>query len=148
MRRRSSSASKVRSHPTTLMVTARNKMGSGEKLVVSIGLGEKFAETAVLRRDSTSLATNRSAVRHFAETLQSTGIVVSSVKLGSRRLSLNWRTCGGCPAIHCRIRNHPGSLLTESGPVCRYIKDRRNSELANWDVLFASLKSRIQRADR
>lgn len=45
---------KVRSHPDTLIVTARNKMGSDEKLVVSIGLANKFAETAILKRDADS----------------------------------------------------------------------------------------------
>src|SRR3954454_1022820 len=62
---------KVRSHPDSLIVTARNKMGSGEKLVVSIGLGNSFVETAILRRDPTSLAANRRAaanlVRRLAE---------------------------------------------------------------------------------
>ena len=41
---------KVRSHPDTLIVTARNKMGTGERLRVAIGLGNKFIETAILRR--------------------------------------------------------------------------------------------------
>ena len=37
------------------------------------------------------------------------------------------------------FQNHPGSMLTEPGPVRRYIEERHTSELANWDVLFASL---------
>jgi len=46
---------KVRSHPDTLIVTARNKMGSSERLVVSIGLANRFVETAILRRDTGAL---------------------------------------------------------------------------------------------
>jgi hypothetical protein len=38
--------------------------------------------------------------------------------------------------------NHPGSLLTDTGPVCQHIDDRAATELARWDVLFASLKKR------
>ena len=33
---------KVRSHPDTLIVTVRNKMGTGEHVVVSIGLAKTF----------------------------------------------------------------------------------------------------------
>ena len=52
---------KVRNHPDTLIVTARNKMGSGEILTVSVGLANHFIETAVLRRDFQSLEANRYA---------------------------------------------------------------------------------------
>jgi hypothetical protein len=40
---------KVRAHPDTLLVTARNKMGSGEEVVVNVGLGKSFVETATLK---------------------------------------------------------------------------------------------------
>jgi hypothetical protein len=39
---------KVRSHPDTLFVTARNKMGSGEELRMSIGLSKRFIETTTI----------------------------------------------------------------------------------------------------
>jgi hypothetical protein len=133
---------KVRSHPDTLIVTARNKMGSGEKLVVSIGLGEKFAETAILRRDSASLAINRAAARHFVDALQLSGISLSSVPLGPGGYLLTDVPVEAVQQFIAEFRNHPGSLLTEAGPVSRYIEDRRDSELARWDVLFASLKNR------
>lgn len=131
---------KVRSHPDTLIVTARNKMGSGERLVVSIGLGEKFAETAILRRDSGSLEANRAAARRLVDSLASVGSpVLKSIQVqGGHLLS-------DVPAAPVRqfiadFRNHPGSLLSESEPVGRYIDDRVDSELAKWDILFASLK--------
>ena len=39
------------------------------------------------------------------------------------------------------FQNHPGSMLTDPGPVRRYIEDRRETELASWDVLLASVRS-------
>ena len=42
---------KVRSHPDWLMVTARNKMGTGVTHKVKIGLANRFVETTVLHRD-------------------------------------------------------------------------------------------------
>jgi len=131
---------KVRSHPDTLIVTARNKMGSGEKLVVSIGLGEKFAETAILRRDAASLNANRTAVRRFAESLDACGTSVASAKAVSGGYLLQGVPAELVQQFISEFRNHPGSLLTASDPVRRYIDDRRDSELARWDVLFASLK--------
>lgn len=132
---------KVRSHPDTLIVTARNKMGSGEKLRVSIGLGEKFVETATLKRDPASLEANRLTARQFAEKLAQTGRPLSNAV----RIAGGWLVQGVAPGLIedfiSAFQNHPGSMLTESGPVRRYIEDRRNTELASWDVLFTSVKT-------
>lgn len=131
---------KVRSHPDTLIVTARNKMGSGERLVVSIGLGEKFAETAILRRDSVSLEANRTAARKLVEALNADGKPVTAAKMVSGGYLLAGVPSEPVLRFVSEFRNHPGSLLTEPEPVRRYIDDRRQSELASWDVLFASLR--------
>ena len=40
------------------------------------------------------------------------------------------------------FRNHDGSLLTKGEPVRRYIEERQGDELAEWDVLFASVRER------
>ena len=40
------------------------------------------------------------------------------------------------------FRNHDGSLLTNGEPVRRYIEERQDDELAEWDVLFASVGER------
>lgn len=61
---------KVRSHPDTLVVTARNKMGSAENVVVSIGLATNFIETATLKNDETTLAANRAAAARLAKRLE------------------------------------------------------------------------------
>ena len=131
---------KVRSHPDTLIVTARNKMGSGERLVVSIGLGEKFAETAILRRDSVSLEANRTAARTLAEGLAAAGKPVTAAKMVPGGYLVSGAPSEPVLRFVAEFRNHPGSLLTEPEPVRRYIDDRRQTELASWDVLFASLR--------
>lgn len=132
---------KVRSHPDTLIVTARNKMGSGEKLRVSIGLGEKFIETATLKRDPASLEANRLAARQFAEKLAEVGKPLSD----AAKVAGGWLVQGVPPGLVedfiSAFQNHPGSMLTEPGPVRRYIEDRRDIELASWDVLFAGVKT-------
>jgi len=133
---------KVRSHPDTLIVTARNKMGSGKKLVVSIGLANKFAETAILKRDADSLRANRNAAVALAKALAAAGRPLSSASEVTGGFLLRDAPVGPVRDFIASFVNHPGSLLTESAPVCQHIDDRAATELASWDVLFASLKKR------
>ncbi len=131
---------KVRSHPDALIVTARNKMGSGEKVVVNIGLGNNFIETAILRREEDCLDRNRRSARRFAEALESVGCSPSEAEL----VSGGW-LIGQVPAQpiieFLRVfENHPGSVLTDPRPVIRYIEERMLDELSNWDVLLAGLE--------
>jgi hypothetical protein len=129
---------RVRSHPDTLIVTARNKMGSGEKLVVSIGLGNSFVETAVLKRDPASLAANRNSAKSFAN-----GLVAVKPLSAADAVPGGW-LIRDVPAelvvnFLSSFQNHPGSMLTDPGPVSRYIRQRQEGELKDWDILFASL---------
>lgn len=133
---------KVRSHPDTLIVTARNKMGSGEKLVVSIGLANKFAETAILKKDEPSLIANRNAAVTLAAALAEVGRPLSSAVKKASGFFLSDVPVGPVRDFIASFLNHPGSLLTETGPVCQHIDDRADSELALWDVLFTSLNRR------
>lgn len=130
---------RVRSHPTALIVTARNKMGSGEKVVVKIGLGNNFVETAILRRDAASLEANRAAGRRLAERLVEAGKAsASSVKISGGFL-LSEVPVKPILDFLSEFQNHPGSMLTDPGPVRLYIEERADTELAQWDILFASV---------
>lgn len=126
----------VRSHPSTLMVTARNKMGSGEK-TVRIGLSNSFIETARLSAKPEDIEVNRNAGNGLLAALQGVG----------SRPEVDVHVSGG--HLICEVpveiidrflagfRNEPGALLTETTPVRRYIRDRKDDELHRWDVLIA-----------
>ena len=131
---------KVRSHPATLIVTARNKMGTGEKLVVSIGLANRFVETAILKRDPASLAVNKRAALRFSQQLLATGFSPSESEVIPGGHLLRQVPVNLILSFLNDFTNHPGSMLTEPGPLRRYIEDRSETELAKWDVLFAGLK--------
>lgn len=130
---------RVRSHPTALIVTARNKMGSGEKVIVKIGLGNNFVETAILKRDKASLEANRTAARRLAESLVEAGNPpANSVQVSGGQLLVD------APVklildFLSEFQNHPGSMLTDPGPVRQYIEERADTELAHWNILFASV---------
>lgn len=131
---------RVRSHPDTLIVTARNKMGSGETVRVSIGLGGQFVETSTLKWDAASVNANRKAAARLAERMAEVGAPVS----GATPARGGWLVTNVRPEpiedFIAEFQNHPGSMLTEPGPVRRYIEERRETELADWDVLFASVR--------
>jgi hypothetical protein len=131
---------KVRSHPDTLIVTARNKMGSGERMTVSIGLANKFVETAILKRDPASLEMNRSAARLLAERLAGKGLRISEKDHITGGYLLSEAPVELVEQFLSEFRNHPASMLTESGPIRRYIDERRETELSRWDILFASVR--------
>jgi hypothetical protein len=130
---------KVRAHPTTLIVTARNKFGSGKRIAWSVQLEKAFVETAILRGDGVSLQHNRTAAEQLAAELAAAGFIADRAeKVRSSRL---FSHVPAAPVVNFLrgFRNHDASMHTETGPLMRYIEDRLSSELGEWDVLFTGV---------
>ena len=138
---------KVRSHPDTLIVTARNKMGSGVRLIVQIGLACKLIETHILLRDEQSIVINRGAAKRLAQRIKELGPPIGIAK----REDTGWLYRGVTVDLILdflnEFQNHEGSMLTSGDPVRRYIEERMNTELAKWDVLMVSVRSEDRNAD-
>ncbi len=131
---------KVRSHPDTLIVTARNKMGSGEKVVVSIGLANSFVETATLKRSDDALQKNRLAVVRLGMELTDAGRSLKDAAEVSGGYLIMRAPVAAVDQFLAAFDNHPLSMLTDPMPLRRYIQERQDGELAGWDILFASLQ--------
>ena len=131
---------KVRSHPDTLIVTARNKMGSGREHTVLIGLASQFVETAVLRRDEKTLAANLDSAVRLTEDMRHSGFAPESGEDTNFGRLVRDVPVDLVDGFLRSFRNHPGSFATESEPVRRYIAARAEGELSKWDVLFAGVK--------
>ncbi|OJH42993.1 endonuclease [Paracoccus sp. SM22M-07] len=127
----------VRSHPSALLVTARNKMGSGQK-VVNVGLSNAWVETAKLGvKDAPD---NMDAAKRFLDELSRSGHLPDDDR----------KVTGGflfeeVPAKHvldflAAWKNHEAAFLTQTKPIRSYINDRVEDELEHWDVLVASVK--------
>lgn len=127
---------RVRSHPGALIVTARNKMGTGKNIVVRIGLGNAFIETAVLKADS--IEANREAARRFAAAMREEGHHPASAAKVSGGVLFSDVSAGLVTDFIRGFRNSEGSFLTAPEPVIRYIEERQDNELKSWDVMFAS----------
>jgi hypothetical protein len=130
---------KVRSHPDTLIVTARNKMGSGERVVVRVGLGNEFIETTALRWDDASLETNRRAAITLAEGLAAAGKPLSGADKLTAGYFLSDVPVAPILGFLTEFQNDPQSMLSDPVPVRRYIEERATGELKSWDVLIPSV---------
>lgn len=138
---------KVRSHPDTLIVTARSKMGSGQRVTVNIGLANRFCETALLKRDQASLDMNRQAAIDLGTRLKMAGYPVSHAKKTNRGWLLESVPVNPVVEFIREFQNHPGSNLTDTASVRRYIAKRDRHELNKWDILFASVNRKDQLVD-
>ena len=139
---------KVRNHPDTLIVTARNKMGSGQKLVVKVGLSNKFVETAVLKRDTQSLNKNREAAISLAQIMRLEGFAPEKGTIINGSYFVENVPVEPVIEFLSVFTNHPASFLTESDPILDYIQSGINAELARWEVLFAGIKKPSERSLR
>lgn len=122
---------RVRTHPDTLIVTARNKMGTGQKVPVAVGLSNKFIETYALKRSADDIQHNREAALDLIRDL-GPGQVVE----GSGPYHRIWTGVAGeqIEAFIRRFRNHERALQTQSEPVADFISEGLGHELGLWDV--------------
>jgi hypothetical protein len=129
----------VRSHPETLIVTARNKMGSGKQLPVKVGLAENLIETTRIVRDARQLAHNLAAGTALIKGIEAAGVALERRPRGylCRAVDVTLikdllRSYRADPA------NPPADPLTDPKLIRDYIDARSETELAKWDVFIAS----------
>jgi hypothetical protein len=116
---------RVRSHPTSLIVTARNKMRSASDHIVSIQLDGCLAETSVLFSDTNYLKINSGAIE---------GLIKQAIKLKEpERLNRGylWRGLPVDLAIGMlkEFKNHPESILTNVEPLHERLEGIRDIDV-------------------
>ena len=129
----------VRSHPETLIVTARNKMGAGKEFPMKVGLAENLIETTRIVLDAKQLEKNMVAgealVRSIVERgapaeVRSRGYLFRNVDVDTiMDLLRSYRADPSSP---------PVNPLTDPKLIGDYIGARQDSELKLWDVFLAS----------
>ena len=131
---------KVRSHPDSLLITARNKIGFAAEVTVKIGLGNSMIETAKLLRNTEDISHNHKAAKRLAERLSATTPLIDQ----ATQTPYGWLVSGvpHDPILEFirNFRNHELSILTQTDAVSEYIESRAATALGTWDVLFASLQ--------
>lgn len=124
---------RVRSHPTALIVTARNKMRSSREVPVNISLEGRLAETSVVLGERDVLSANRAVLE----------AVVLEASAGkppepAGRLGWLWRGVGASivKAAIEQYQNHPECLLTYPEPLLEYIDWLSKNRCDRFDVLL------------
>ncbi|MEF3133403.1 Z1 domain-containing protein [Rhizobium sp. 268] len=125
----------VRSHPETLIVTARNKMGSGKQIPVRVGLAGRLVETTRIKNDGDQLARNRSAGIALAKAIKASGAHFEERPRGHLFKAVPVELVRNFLNI---FRADPADPLTDPRLMGDYIEARSEAELKDWDVLFAS----------
>lgn len=128
----------VRSHPESLIVTARNKMGTGREFPVKVGLAGKLIETTRIRMDRDQLDRNELAGRVLAEAITEKGIAPQNPSRGTLYQSVPVDLVQDFLRV---FRADAADPLTDPRLMSDYIDARDESELKDWDVLFASAQN-------
>jgi hypothetical protein len=130
----------VRSHPESLIVTARNKMGSGREFPMKVGLAGKLVETTRIRTDRVQLDRNLKAGEGLAKAMVARGLAPDHPSRGTLYKSVPVDLVRDFLLV---FRADASDPLTDPKLMSDYIDARSDTELKEWDVLFAS----AQKAD-
>ncbi len=125
----------VRSHPESLIVTARNKMGTGREFPVTVGLAGKLVETTRIRTDRDQLDRNRAAGATLLEAIKASGQAALDVSRGTLYTGV---PVGLVRDFLVAFRADASDPITDPRLISDYIDARAHTELSEWDVLFAS----------
>lgn len=130
---------KVRRHPSSLMITARNRMGRSERIVHRVSLSGRLIETYRLLNSKTDLEQNRDN----ADRLYSSLAGVSDDKNDFGELYSGVAPHEVISFVE-GFKNHRNCLLTDPEKVASFIRKIAENGSTEWDVLFAGTR----RSDR
>lgn len=125
----------VRSHPEALIVTARNKMGTGKEFPMKVGLAGKLVETTRIRNDREQLQRNVEAGRALAAAIKARGLPEQRPSRGTLFSGVSVDLIRDFLRV---FRADTSDPLTDPRLMADYIDARAETELRDWDVLFAS----------
>ena len=129
----------VRSHPESLIVTAKNKMGTGKEFPMKVSLEEKLIETTRIVVDDTQLKRNFAAGEALLSEMQSDGLDFESRSRGFLIKGVHVDRIDAFLRVYrTDPSNVPADLLTDPKLIRDYIAARADSELKFWDVFIAS----------
>lgn len=131
---------RVRSHPDSLTITARNKMGTGQAFRHSIGLANRFVETAFLLRSAAKQEANRNAARRLVEVLRTEGLEPEPGTEADGGHLITGVPIEPVLEFLGDFHNARRSSITDPEPLCRYIQMRAD-ELSEWDLYLPSVKA-------
>lgn len=122
----------IRSHPESLIVTARNKMRTGTRVLRQVSLEGRLVETSILLNNPEIIQQNLASMK---------AMVLDANQFGQKIDSDSTHLWKNVPAIYIlkfieRFQNHPASQLTEKDPLKDYINWLELNGKGMWDVVL------------
>lgn len=130
---------KVRTHPDSLIVTARNKMRTGRKVVHSVSLSGRLVETAFLKSMPKSIIDNFEKLNEFVDLLTGKYESRYDAAVDPGHIFSEVDANEVCRFLE-RFDNHDdASALTQARPLVDFIKGT-GTAVGPWDVCLYTLK--------
>lgn len=126
---------RVRSHPTALIVTARNKMRSGKRVPMQIALEGRLAETSVLLGNDDAIRSNKLVLDQICEKC------AEQAAYKHTSLGFLWKNVdrGYVTTAIESFQNHPECIITYREPLIQYINWLGEEFDTRFDVLLRSV---------
>lgn len=129
---------KIKDHPASLIVTARNKMYNARDALVEVCYSNKLIETRVLSSQKTIIEHNLASLKEFIATLGADKIHNSNNYLW---IDIN---VDKILSFLSGFKNHPLNQSTDTGALTNYIEKGKNLELKSWDVALIDISKNEQ----
>ncbi len=131
---------KVLSHPDSLLVTARNKMGSSQMIRHSISLSDRLIETVDIEASNEVLEINFSAIRRLVSA--ALRVAEDSMPKYISHHGMYGYLIRDVPVEHVMrlVANFLSlsPMTRDPRPIVEYINQRKESEMALWDLFIPS----------
>jgi hypothetical protein len=128
---------KVRTHPESLIITARNKMRSGRPAPRQVSLHGRLVETTALINTPHALDNNRQAMSRLVEKMGEYNL--------KKRGNYVWKDVDVSliSQFISDFNNHPRAMLTDSAPLTHYMRMLNDADgIDKWDVaVLGNIKS-------
>lgn len=126
---------RVRAHPDSLLITARNKMRDSEEIVHLMSISNEGLESTRLLRDPTVIIGNFKAAQRLVEQVLLAGIAKNT----SREYPL-WINVDKALVVEFlrRFVSHPLNLKLQTSALADFIESSNDVKLLKWDVSIPS----------
>jgi hypothetical protein len=128
---------KVRTHPDSLIVTARNKMRTGKKMIHSVSLDGRLVETVRIRSSKASLENNFGEVARLVSELDA-----SRPRAELKGLGRLWGDVGSetiCGFLSKFDAYGGETSIAQPNPIIEFIR-KDSARLGKWDVCLYGIK--------
>lgn len=126
---------RVRAHPDSLLITARNKMRNSEEIIHTMSISAEGLESTRLPLDQTVILANYKAAQQLTEQV----IATSAVRIEAADYPI-WTGVERSLVVEFlrRFVSHPLNLKLQSSGLADFIEESSDPKLMKWDIAIPS----------